>query len=178
MKIRLAIAAIILISLIFVVFIFLWDGFGFNRDKFLAEKGFFTSHEPPAIDLDLSLLEREEAKIYVINYWATWCTPCVKELPDLNKLKNQFGNGDVSVLAVGVGETLEKMEFFLKKYKIERDNIQMIPDEGISRFPGFDLSYIPLTFVVDNKGKILSGVIGIREWHKPEFRELIRSYLE
>ncbi len=69
-------------------------------------------------------LEKKDDKIYVINFWATWCAPCVKELPYFEKIKQEYANKNVEVLLVSLDflkQVEKKLIPFLNKHKIQSE---------------------------------------------------------
>ena len=71
-------------------------------------------------ELENYISQKSEDKIKVVNFWATWCGPCIKELPFFNSLKDSYSENKVDVLLVSLDfvEELSKVESFLKKRKI------------------------------------------------------------
>ncbi|TXD66928.1 TlpA family protein disulfide reductase [Polaribacter glomeratus] len=68
------------------------------------------------------LLEKSDDKIYIINFWATWCAPCVKELPYFEKIKQDYANKNVEVLLVSLDfpkQVNKKLIPFMNKHKIQ-----------------------------------------------------------
>ncbi|MGY0426564.1 MAG: TlpA disulfide reductase family protein, partial [Polaribacter sp.] len=68
------------------------------------------------------LLEKKDDKIYVINFWATWCGPCVKELPSFEKLKKEYGSKNVEVILVSLDfpkQVDKKLIPFIKKKNLQ-----------------------------------------------------------
>lgn len=104
------------------------------------------------------------AKVRVLNVWATWCVPCVEEMPDLRAIDETFGP-EVAMAGVSLDDMIpntkrEKVSAFLDKTKIAYPNVYYI---GNADALGDQLSFegeIPLTIIYDNKGKELWRVQG------------------
>ncbi len=118
-------------------------------------------------DLDGNLINMNDykGKVIFLNFWATWCMPCVAELPSINKLYNQFKD-DVAFLLIS-NESLEKV----KRYhtKKEYDVPFHIIDEA-GKIP--NLYYhesIPYTLIINKNGKIIKTSVGAEDWDDEDF---------
>lgn len=106
-------------------------------------------------------------KVVLINFWATWCPPCVAEMPDLHKLYADYGD-KVEFLFVS-NEDFTIMSNFLTKKGIA------IPIyKPISQYPtDFETSSIPTTFVINKKGEIVISRKGIAQWNSKKIRNIL-----
>ena len=111
----------------------------------------------------------------LLNFWATWCKPCVKELPSLNNLNKTFKDNDnFKLVAINVGQTKEVVsEFINNKSPID---FTVLLDEKIE-LTDWEVSAIPTTFLIDDKGNIIYKVEGEKEWDNSEFTAFIRSII-
>ena len=111
----------------------------------------------------------------LLNFWATWCKPCVKELPSLNNLNKTFkDNNNFKLVAINVGQTKEVVsEFINNKSPID---FTVLLDEKIE-LTDWEVSAIPTTFLIDDKGNIIYKVEGEKEWDNSEFTAFIRSII-
>src|ERR1700687_2955728 len=106
-----------------------------------------------------------KGKIVVLNFWATWCPPCVEETPALNGLHKRIASRGGVVLGVSVDEDEAAYQKFLKDNGIVfltyRDaNKQSALDYGTAMYPE--------TYIIDRHGKIARKVIGPQQWESPE----------
>jgi thiol-disulfide isomerase/thioredoxin len=102
-------------------------------------------------------------KIVIVNFWASWCNPCVEEFPSLVKLISQF-NKDVVVVAVSEDETREDMQAFMKAMGLPKPGFEMLFDNAKKNMQAYGVEKIPETFLVGRDGKLIRKVLGIENW--------------
>ena len=116
-------------------------------------------------------------RVVLLNFWATWCAPCVRELPSLDRLQAKLGGADFTVVAVSWDRAgLPVVRPFLAQLDIEHLDIYLDP-AGKTR-AGFGVGGLPTTFLIDVAGRLVGGLEGPAEWDSPEAEALIRHYLE
>ena len=121
------------------------------------------------------LLSSLKGKVVFINFWATWCPPCIEELPSINELKKSFkGNQDIVFLMVDVDSEMEKSSAFMKENKY--DLTVYIPASEIpSDFLG---SAIPTTVILDKSGQIAARMEGGRDYTNPDIVKALNELVE
>ncbi|MFN4090847.1 MAG: TlpA family protein disulfide reductase [Alphaproteobacteria bacterium] len=116
-------------------------------------------------------------KVVLVNLWATWCAPCVKELPDLDRLQAVLGGEDFEVLALssdrGGAETVRP---FLERLGIHRLAVYLDPPSAATR--AFRPRGLPTSILIDAEGREVGRLEGIAEWDAPEAQDLIRFYID
>jgi cytochrome c biogenesis protein CcmG, thiol:disulfide interchange protein DsbE len=131
------------------------------------------------VDSDHSVsLSQLRGKIVVLNFWATWCPPCVDEMPSLVQLQKKFQGKDVTVLAVSVDDNGDDYHKFLKDHNIDlltvRDPGQKT-EKGVTA--GVSMRYgtfkFPETYIIDRNGVIRRKFIGAVDWSQPEIVEYL-----
>lgn len=105
-------------------------------------------------------------KLVVLNLWATWCGPCLREMPSLERLQSRFGDRAV-VLAISEDRGGSKaVEPFIAKLGLKAVKIYVDPNSEVGRT--FDVQGLPTSFVIDRDGKVLGRVEGAAEWDSPK----------
>ena len=130
-------------------------------------------------DSDRSVtLSELRGKIVVLNFWATWCPPCVDEMPSLEHLQKRFQGKDVTVLAVSLDDDGNDYHKFLKDHHIDlltvRESGQKT-DTGViapvsSQYGTFK---VPETYIIDRNGMIRRKFIGEVNWGQQEIMEYL-----
>ena len=117
-------------------------------------------------------LEDYQGRFVLLNFWATWCLPCLKEMPDFERAYQEIGEEKLVVLAVGMGEDKIKIRKFAEKYGFTYP-LLADPDMEITRLYG--VKNIPVTYLIDPKGVILGRALGVREWANLDLLAFIKS---
>ena len=112
-------------------------------------------------------LKEERGKVVVLNFWATWCPPCRKEMPDLETLYQQFKNQGLVILAIS-DEDAGKVKPFITQQKVTYP-ILLDPQRKVNEL--FQIEGIPKTFVYDRNGKLVAQSIDMRT--RRQFLEML-----
>jgi peroxiredoxin len=113
-------------------------------------------------------------KLLVLNFWATWCPPCIEEMPSLNAFAGQMRDDGVVVLGVSIDTNEQAYKRFVQSnrlaFQVARDPGADIPAEyGTFRWPE--------TYVIDRSGKVVRKYIGPKNWMDPQIVKEVRSAL-
>jgi len=127
---------------------------------------------------ELTLADKH-GKIVLVNFWATWCAPCVVEMPYLNALEGRYGSDEFEVVTISMDRRIEEpLAFFEER---ELDNLDFYFDPGMSiafNVMGSANRGLPLTILYDRNGQEIGRVAGEAEWDSPEAHALIEAALE
>lgn len=104
------------------------------------------------------VLSEQKGKPTLINIWATWCMPCVREMPAFERLKEEYKD-KVNIVAVDIGEKKEVVEKFMKENNYTFD--VALDTKGITQ-QLYDFQGIPFTFLIDEKGNLVNIFRGSR----------------
>ncbi len=120
-------------------------------------------------------LKDYRGRFVLLNFWATWCSPCFKEMPDFEKAYLQMGHDKLVVLAVGMGESIEKIKAFSNKYGF---SFPLLADNKMEITKLYGVRNIPVTYMIGPDGVVLGRALGIRDWASPDLLAFIDSRLK
>ena len=131
----------------------------------------------PGLDGKMVNLTDYKGKVVLLNIWATWCPPCVEEMPSMEKLHQELKNEDFAILAVSIDASgAIKVLPFMKKHKL---TFPVLSDDRGDIKSLYWTTGIPESFILDKNGVIVEKVIGPRDWATPGviryFQNLIQS---
>ena len=117
-----------------------------------------------------------KGRVVVLNFWATWCAPCIREMPSLDRLQPALRDRGLAVLAVSIDRGGAKViRPFAKRLGLE--HLGLYHDDEGALFQAFGVTGLPTTFLIDRRGQIVGAYPGAAEWDEPEARALIEHYL-
>jgi peroxiredoxin len=131
----------------------------------------------PSLDGKKVNLADYKGKVVLLNIWATWCAPCVAEMPSMEKLYQELKDEGFEILAVSVDESgAETVNPFMKKHKL---GFPVLLDTKGDIKTLYQATGIPESFIIDGEGIIVEKIIGPRDWASSSairyFRNLIQS---
>lgn len=113
-------------------------------------------------------------KVVLINFWATWCPPCIKEIPDFVALTDEYEEKGLVILGISLDKNPQQvLPGFIRKYKI---NYPVLLDDGRVAGAYGGVTAIPTTFLVDREGNIREKYVGARS--RSVFENDIKRLLE
>lgn len=122
-------------------------------------------------------LDGFRGKVVLLNFWATWCAPCVREMPELDRLQEALGGDDFAVIAVSSDRGgLDDVRPFYERLGLEHLDIYLDPRAGFTR--SFGVAVMPTTALIDRQGRVVALYEGAADWASPEVKDLIRWYQE
>jgi len=113
-------------------------------------------------------------KIVVLNFWASWCGPCVDEVPSLKQFAERYADKGVSIIGVSLDEDPQAYKEFLVKYQINFLNLRN-PSHSVSEMYG--TFKLPETYIISRDGHLLNKIIGPTDWASPQMLSYIDSLL-
>ena len=112
-----------------------------------------------------------KGKVVIINFWATWCPPCRKEMPSMQRAWEKLKQEGIVMLAINVGEDSDQIFAFTAEYPVE---FPLLMDRDSSVVRQWNVRGLPTTYIVNPAGKIVYQAIGDREWDSDEIMNQIR----
>jgi cytochrome c biogenesis protein CcmG, thiol:disulfide interchange protein DsbE len=146
-----------------------------------AASGCYTGSRPPRIgnpakaftvqDSDRKVtLDQFKGQIVVLNFWATWCPPCVEELPSLEVMQERMRARGVTVLGVSIDVDDNAYHRFIKERGVNFLTVRD-PEQKVAQMYG--TSGWPETYIIDRQGVVRRKFIGAVEWNSPEVLQFL-----
>jgi len=117
-----------------------------------------------------------EGRVILVNFWATWCPPCRKEMPALERLAQHFQGAAFEVVGVNVGEPEDRIQDFLQSLPV-LPAFPMLLDRDGSVSQAWQARVVPTTWVVDRNGHIVLGAVGEVDFDSPDLRGQIQALI-
>lgn len=107
-------------------------------------------------------------QVVLINFWATWCPPCRREMPSMDRMWKKIKGKGVQVFAINVGENADTIFEFLGSYPVNFPLLMDLDGSVIKRYP---VTGLPTTYIVNPQGQVTHRAVGSREWDDPQLYE-------
>lgn len=143
---------------------------------FVFKKAPETLPDLPFLDQDQKSRSLKEwnGKVVLLNLWATWCAPCRKEMPSLDRLQAELGGDTFEVVAVSADKTgVEGAKKFLGQIKVEK--LSVFADPTVRIHSGLKAIGMPATLLLDRQGREIGRLVGPAEWDSEEAKTLIKA---
>ena len=171
-----------ILSLIIIFFILNTNN-TYSQPNILKTFNNIVLHQKPKNLPDLELINKKgntiifndfSSKLTLINFWATWCAPCKKELPELDSLYQQIPRGQVNIVLINIENIkYDKIEKFFNKLKVK--NLVSHFDNKLKLTKELKLRGIPITLIVNSDGKEMGRIIGDLNFTNPFFVSWINA---
>jgi len=125
-------------------------------------------------DLQGELRSLPEGSVVLLNFWATWCPPCRKEIPSMAQLHSQLAPKGLKIVAVSVDQRLDDLKNFVTEYNMP---FQVLHDADSMVSQTYGVFRYPESFLIDRDGMIRQHYIGAVDWMSKPVRGLIESLL-
>ena len=117
-------------------------------------------------------LKDYKGQVVLVQFWATYCGPCRKEMPSMNKMMKKMGDVPFKILAVDMGETEEEVKQFVSEVKPE---FTILMDEDGKSIGDWRVFAAPSNFIIDPEGNIRYTLFGGVEWDSEELIEKLKA---
>ena len=121
-------------------------------------------------------IERYRGRVLLLNFWATWCAPCIHEMPTLDRLQGALGGPEFAVLTVALdrrGMATVGPFWQAQGYR----NLPVLLDTRWKTARRLGVSGLPATFLIDPEGRVIGYLLGPAEWDSPQARAFLRFYI-
>ena len=119
-------------------------------------------------------LSKEKGKLFIIHFWATWCPPCVEELPALSRFWEEYkSRPDVRLYTISVDKDWPTIDAFLKKNPNAASSAPLYHDPNAATAHRFGSTQYPETYIVNKSGRVLFRVQGPVSWSDPDVKSRI-----
>ncbi|NNE87394.1 MAG: TlpA family protein disulfide reductase [Silicimonas sp.] len=121
-------------------------------------------------------LAQFEGKHIILNFWATWCAPCRKEMPMLSELQSEFGGDAFEVVTIATGRNeLGGIKRFFADVEVDNLPIYLDPRQSLAR--EMAVLGLPVTLIIDPEGNEIARMIGDAEWNSESAKAIVRGLI-
>lgn len=129
----------------------------------------------PEFDTDREFQLRQfEGKVILLNFWASWCVPCVKEIPSMMRLVDKM-DSKLVILAISQDKNEEDLRAFLKAFAPYPDNFYVLWDKDRKVAKAYGTEVLPESFIISPQLKLVRKVVGVEEWDHAEALEFFND---
>ena len=120
-------------------------------------------------------LDDFKGKLLILNFWATWCAPCRKEMPSLDSLQSNSNFDNLKIFPINIGqENLSKSDSFFKEIGIQ--DLDIYFDAPITLAKKLSLRGVPTTILFNKKGEEFGRIMGSIDFNDPDFTDWLKQY--
>jgi thiol-disulfide isomerase/thioredoxin len=113
-------------------------------------------------------------KVVLLNFWATWCPPCIQEMPTMEKLHRELNREGLEVVAVNFRESREEVQKFFTEIGL---TFTALLDKDGKVFEKYGAWGLPVTYIIDQKGALVGKAAGYKDWHSRDAKAFFRWLL-
>jgi peroxiredoxin len=120
-------------------------------------------------------LDSLEGKVVLVNFWATWCEPCEREMPAMERLYNALPREDFEMVAISIDESAEEVASFQDRYRL---SFPIVLDSDKRVNAAYQTMGVPESLLIDGAGRVVERYVGPREWDSREYVDRIRELID
>jgi len=125
-------------------------------------------------DLQGKLQSLPEGKVMIVNFWATWCPPCRKEVPSMVKLYHQLRDKGLEIVAISVDKRRDDVVRFVREHGMD---FTVLHDKDTQGAASYGVFRYPESFIVNREGVVVQHLKGAVEWTDPSFVHYLEQLL-
>ncbi|WP_420548262.1 TlpA disulfide reductase family protein [Curvivirga sp.] len=114
-----------------------------------------------------------KGQVILVNFWATWCAPCIKEMPDLDQLEADLGSDDFKVVAISQDLMGAKKAGPFLRDRLKLENLDLFIDKRTKLGRAFGVKGLPATFLIDREGLVVGYYTGPAHWASDDAKAMI-----
>ncbi len=142
----------------------------------------FTSMDSPPPQPDLAFtdpggneirLSDYRGQVILVNFWATWCAPCVEEMPALNRLQQEMGGEDFQVVTISLDRSMDEVVDFFERFDLA--DLPIIHDGTMSSYTRIQTPGLPTSILYDRQGREIGRLTAPAEWDSEDAMRLIQA---
>jgi len=114
-------------------------------------------------------------RVVLLNFWATWCEPCEREMPAMERLYQALPRDDFELVAVAIDDKEEDVRAFQERYQL---SFPILLDLDQAVYAGYQTMGVPESLLIDRDGRIVERYVGPREWDAIEYRSRIQELID
>ena len=137
----------------------------------------------PAADFELQDMDEDKiklsdykGKVVLLNFWATWCPPCIREMPSMERLHQQVDAEGFKVIAVNQMEDIDQVFAFTGQLEVD-PTFEILFDTTSSVSRDYAVRGLPTTYLIDKEGRVRYRAVGGREFDHPEVIKIIEQLM-
>lgn len=115
-------------------------------------------------------------KVILLNFWATWCPPCIREIPSMERLHQQVDAEDFKVIAINQMEDADQVFAFTGQLEVD-PTFEILFDTTSEVSQDYIVRGLPTTYLIDKNGKVRYRAVGGREFDHPEVKKIIQELI-
>ncbi len=119
-----------------------------------------------------------KGKVLVVNLWATWCPPCIREMPSLGRLANNYKNGDLKVIAISADKKADTAKAQEKLKELSGGVLEFYHDPDMGLPSELKVTGFPTTIIYDQNGKEVARLMSTTEWDSVDARSLLDDVIK
>ncbi|MFZ5789161.1 MAG: TlpA disulfide reductase family protein [Pseudomonadota bacterium] len=139
-----------------------------------------------ALDGRLLDLGAFRGKVVLLNFWATWCQPCIYEMPTLDRLAAAYPSDKLAIAAVSIDQAgAQAVVPFIERYRLAHLPVYLDPAQNLGTFDAaraadgaFALYGLPISYIIDRDGRVLGYLTGAAEWDSPDARAFLDYFVQ
>lgn len=122
-------------------------------------------------------LAKVDTPIVIVNFWASWCAPCVEEFPSMLKLVAAL-EGKLTIVAVSMDDDEKDLRAFAKLFKVPQPGFEVLWDKDKKVMNTYAVGKLPESYIVGRDRKLIRKVLGIEDWATPNAIDYFKSLAE